>query len=129
MNRMVKWFTKVMLEGQCKSCRGSSGTELKTLKTTSVMSLRKDFNTVFFALCGTNAERAGLKPAIQLWETRPLTVLASTLGRYSTVPCISCLVIHLPKLKKKWEKVKSKKEDFFKISLLWTQKILEVKLP
>lgn len=112
---MVKWFTKVMLEGQWKSCRGSSGSELKTLKTASVMSMRKDFNTVFFALCGTNAERAGLKPAVQLWETHPLTVLASTLGRYSTVPCISCLVIHLPKLKK-WEKVKSKTEDYLKFS-------------
>lgn len=112
MNRMVKWVTKVMLEGQLKSCRGSSGTELKTLKTTSVMSLRKDFNTVFFALCGTNAERAGLKPAVQLWETRPLTVLASTLGRYSTVPCISCLVIHLPKLKKNGRRLRVRRRIF-----------------
>lgn len=52
--------------------------ELKTLKTAAVLSLSKDFTTVFFfpVWCkDSNAERVGSKPAFQLWQTDPLTVL------------------------------------------------------
>lgn len=82
-----------MLEGQWKSCRGDSGPELKMLKTTAVLSLSKDFITVFFCSVwqkDTNAESVGSKPAFQLWETGPLTVLVVLLA--GTVLCPASLV-------------------------------------
>lgn len=62
------------------------------LKTTAVLSLSKDFITVFFCSVwqkDTNAESVGSKPAFQLWETGPLTVLVVLLA--GTVLCPASL--------------------------------------
>lgn len=78
-----------MLEGQWKSCRRNSGTELKMLRTTAALSLSKDFIIVFFCPVwykDTNAERVGSKPAFQLWETSPLTVLVVLLAGIALCP-------------------------------------------